>query len=101
MRIGEARNQRLEEHHGGDVAHQVRQRGHYHREDCGMVQVPVIGEAEQAPGQSGALRAAHDDEEPDEENQQAPIHLVVHQSGLTGSRDQHDGRAECCHQRGW
>ena len=77
-RIGKADDERAQQHDRGHVAHQVRERGRDRHEDRDAMQVPrARSAAADSAVRPGALGAGDDDEQPDEEDQQAPVDLVV------------------------
>src|SRR6266571_802788 len=48
--------------------------------------------------QTRVLCASHDEKEPDEKNEKAPVHFFIYQVRIACTCDQHDGCADCGHQ---
>src|SRR5437870_3485583 len=51
-------------------------------------------------GQARVFRTSNDQKEPDEKDEEAPVHFFVHQVRITCTCDQHDGCSHCGNQRG-
>src|SRR5437588_300922 len=100
MRIGEARHQRLQQHHSRHIAHNIAENRGHHGEHSDVLKIPVVSEIKQPLHDPGVFRSTHDHEQADEEDQQSPVDLLVQLMGINRACDQQDGSAEGSHLRG-
>ncbi len=99
MRVRKSRDQRTQQHHGGDIAHDVAEQCGHHDEQGSSVEVPALCWTDQRSRQSDTIGTADDDEQANEEDQQTPVHTVVDMPRLHGACDQEEGRTNGGHDR--